>query len=117
MKTNPFGLDPGMLNANPMLAWWQQQLAKGGNPMARMQLAWIESLADAMQFEAQFLKAIAESGEQIAKCFDGEQPRTPEEVQECYQKMVQQISDAQMKRVEHATQLTHDFRKRIWEEI
>ncbi|MBB3330569.1 glucosamine 6-phosphate synthetase-like amidotransferase/phosphosugar isomerase protein [Halomonas campaniensis] len=117
MTKKPFGMDMGMASANPMLEWWQQQWMKGGNPMARMQLAWMESMAEAMQFEAQFLKAIAESGERLSKCFDGEGPTSPEELQECYQKLVQEVSDAQMKRMEHATQLTHDFRKRIWEEI
>ncbi len=117
MKNNPFGLDPDMMKANPMLSWWQQQWTKGTNPMARMQLAWIESLAETMQLEAQFLKAVAESGEQIAKCLEGEQPKTPEELQACYQELVQKVSDAQMKRMENAAQLSHDFRKRVWEEI
>jgi len=109
MTQNPF--------ANPMLEWWQQQWTQGVNPRARTQLAWMESLAEALQLEAQFLKAIAESGEKIAKCFDGKQPTTPEEVQACYGKLVKEVGDAQMKRLEQASQLTHDFRKRLWEEI
>ena len=109
MPQNPF--------SNPMLEWWQQQWTKGANPMARTQLAWMEGLAEALQFEAEFLKAIAESGERIAECFDGPQPTTPEEVQACYEKLVKEVSNAQMKRLEHATKLSHDFRKRLWEEI
>ncbi|MGE4532237.1 hypothetical protein [Halomonas sp.] len=102
---------------NPMFDWWQQQWMKGANPMAKAQLAWMESLAEALQFEAQFVRAIAESGERMARCFDGEQPTTSEEVQACYEKLVKEVGDAQMKRLEQATQLTHDFRKRLWEEI
>ncbi|HSH56636.1 MAG TPA: hypothetical protein VK965_01625 [Halomonas sp.] len=56
---------------------------------------------------------LAESGKRIAECFDGPQPTTPEEVQACYEKLVEEVSKAQMKRLEHATQLSHDFRKRI----
>ncbi len=117
MKTNPFGMDPGMMNASPMLSWWQQQWMKGASPMAQMQAAWMESLADAMKFEAQFLKAIAESGEQMTACLKDEQPSTPEEMHACYQKLVKQMTDAHQERMEQATQLSHDFRKRLWEEI
>ncbi|MEQ5802224.1 hypothetical protein [Halomonas sp. H10-9-1] len=109
MSQNPF--------ANPMLEWWQQQWTKGATPMARTQLAWMENLAEALQFEAQFLKAIAESGERMAQCLNGEQPTTPKEVQACYEQLVKEVGNAQMKRLEQASQLTHDFRKRLWEEI
>lgn len=102
---------------NPMFEWWQQQWTKGVNPMARTQLAWMESLAEVLQFEAEFLKAIAESGERVARCFDGPQPTTPEEVRACYEKLMKEVSEAQMKRLEQASQLSHDFRKRVWEEI
>ncbi len=115
MKKNPFGMD--MSGANPMLEWWQQQWLKGGNPMARMQVAWMESMAEAMKFEAEFLKAIAESGEQLAKCFDEDGPSNQEELQECYQKLVTSVTDAQKKRMEQSAQLSHDFRAKIWEEI
>ncbi|QTF91201.1 hypothetical protein [Halomonas sp. BM-2019] len=117
MKSNPFGMDMSMMNANPMLAWWQQQWMQGTHPMARLQAAWMESLAQAMEFEAQYLKAIAESGEQLSQCFGGETPSTPEEVQACYQKLVEQVNGAHVKRMEQAAQLSHDFRQRLWEEI
>ncbi|WP_416140744.1 hypothetical protein ACM26W_10370 [Halomonas sp. HK25] len=117
MKTNPFGIDPGMMNANPMLAWWQEQWMKGANPMAKMQAAWMESLAEAMEFEAQFLKTVAETGQQMTQCFNHEKPATSDEVHACYQNLVKQMTDAQHKRMEQATQLSHDFRKRLWEEI
>ncbi|MBE0487833.1 MAG: hypothetical protein IBX53_02045 [Halomonas sp.] len=117
MKTNPIGMDTGMMNANPMLAWWQEQWMKGANPMAQMQAAWMESLADAMKFEAQFLMAIAETGQEMTECLHNEKPATAEEVQACYQKLVKQVTDAQHTRMEHAAQLSHDFRKRLWEEI
>lgn len=102
---------------NPMLEWWQQQWMQGTHPMARMQLAWMESLAETMQFEAQFLMAVAESGERMAKCFDVSQPATPEEVQAAYHALVKEVNDAHMKRLERVAQLTEDFRERLWEEI
>ncbi|MFY0990256.1 hypothetical protein [Halomonas sp. C05BenzN] len=104
--------------ADPLLSWWQQQWLQGANPMARMQLAWMESLAEAMEFEAQYLQAMAESGQRLAECFQSDTPpSTPAEVQECYQKLVSDVTDAHMRRMEKATQLSHEFRKRVWEEI
>lgn len=117
MKNNPFGMDPAMMNASPMLTWWQQQWMKGANPMAQMQAAWMESLAEAMKFEAQFLKTVAESGQQMTDCLNKKEPTTPQELQDCYQKLVQQMTDAQQKRMEQAAELSLDFRKRLWEEI
>ncbi|MBS9405578.1 hypothetical protein KG088_18440 [Halomonas sp. TRM85114] len=98
--------------------WWQEQWAQNANPLARMQLAWMESLTQAMQFEAEFLAAMAENSLKLASCFQGEEaPNTPAEMHRCYQKLLKHASDAHMERMEKATTLSHDFRKRIWEEI
>ncbi|GHE19651.1 hypothetical protein [Halomonas urumqiensis] len=102
---------------NPMFDWWQEQWLKGPNPVARMQLAWLESMADAMQFEAQFIKALAESSARMSECFEGDAPRTHAELQACYQSLVKDITDAHVKRVDFANQLTKEFRQRIWEEL
>lgn len=109
---------PESPTVEPMLAWWQQQWLQSATPLARMQLAWMESLAEAMQFEAQYLQTMAESSQRIAECFSGKDaPSTPAEMHECYQKLVKDVTDAQMKRMEKATQLSHEFRARIWEEL
>nr|WP_298248616.1 hypothetical protein [uncultured Halomonas sp.] len=102
---------------NPISEWWQQQWPKGVNPMVRLQQAWMENLAEALQFEAEFLMAIAQSGERIARTFDGPQPTTPAEMQAYYEALVKEMSDAQMKSLEQASRLSHDFRKRLWEKI
>ncbi len=101
-----------------MFDWWQEQWAQNANPIARMQRAWMESLTQAMQFEAEFLAAMAENGVKMANCFQGEEaPSTPGELHHHYQKLVKQASDAHMDRMEKAAALSHDFRKRVWEEI
>ncbi|SFU30017.1 hypothetical protein [Halomonas korlensis] len=101
-----------------MFEWWQEQWAQNANPIARMQLAWMESLTQAMQFEAEFLAAMAENGVKMANCFHGEEaPKTPGELHNCYQKLLKHATEAHMERMEKASSLTHDFRKRIWEEI
>ncbi|ATJ82925.1 hypothetical protein ACFPTY_07970 [Halomonas beimenensis] len=100
-----------------MLQWWSQQWLQGANPLARLQLAWMESLAEAMQFEAQCLHALAESGERMAGCYTGDPTKTPQELQECYQRLIEDVTQTHMRRLEKVAQLSEDFRKRIWEEI
>lgn len=104
--------------ATPMFEWWQEQWAQNTNPVAHLQLAWMESLVQVMQVEAEFLAAMAENSLKMANCFQGEEaPSTPAEMHRCYQKLVKHATDAHMERMEKATTLSHDFRKRIWEEI
>lgn len=110
--------NPAFQATEPMLTWWRDQLSQSANPMARMQLAWMESLVETMQYEAKFLQAMAESGQRMAESFQGKNaPRTPAEFNESYQKMIKEITDAQMERLEKASNLSNDFRKRVWEEL
>jgi len=109
--------NPALAAAEPMMEWWQKQFSQGATPMARMQLAWMQSMAEAMQFEAEFLKALAKSGQKITHSFEGEPPQTPAEMQERYQQFIKEVTDAQMERMQKAAELSHDFRKCLWEEI
>lgn len=109
--------NPALAAAEPMMEWWQKQWSQGVAPMARMQLVWMQSMAEAMQFEAQFLQTLAESGQQIAQAFEGAPPQNPAEMQQRYQALLSDLTDAQMDRMKKAAELSHDFRRRIWEEI
>ncbi len=110
--------DNPTIPSTQMFEWWQEQWTQNANPIARMQLAWLESLTQAMQFEAEFLAAMAENGVKMASCFQGEDaPSTPSEMHRCYQRLVQHATDAHMERMEKTAALSHDFRKRVWEEI
>ncbi|SEK29066.1 hypothetical protein [Halomonas daqiaonensis] len=111
-KTNP-----AMSATEPMMEWWQKQFTQGATPMTRMQLAWMQSIADTMQFEAQFLRTLAESGQRIAQTLGGDTPQTPAEMQERYQKLISEVTEAQMERMKKATELSNDFRRRVWEEV
>ncbi|WP_372610036.1 hypothetical protein [Halomonas sp.] len=110
--------NPAPAATQPMMEWWQTQWRRNAVPMARVQLAWMESIAEAMYFEAQVLKAIAESNQRLAGCFQGEDaPCTPQEFQASYQQLIQDVTDAQMERLQKATELSMDFRRQVWEEI
>lgn len=118
MTTKKTTANPALAATQPMMEWWQAQWHKNTAPMARVQLAWMESIAEAMQFEAQFLKAIAESNQRLAGCFQGEDAScTPEEFRASYQQHIQDVTDAHMERLQKATELSMDFRKQIWDEI
>ncbi|GEK71832.1 MULTISPECIES: hypothetical protein [Halomonas] len=98
-----------------MLQWWNPQLIQGPMPLVRMQFAWLESLAEAMQFEAKCLRALAESGERMAGCYREE--ADPQALQACYQRLMQDVARTHWQRLEKVTELSEDFRKRLWEEI
>ncbi len=98
-----------------MLQWWSQQWLQSTTPLIKVQFALLESLAEAMQFEAQCLQALAESGEKMAGCYDEE--AHPHELHKCYQQLMQDVAKAHWQRLEKVAELSEDFRKRIWEEI
>lgn len=116
-KQKDTSANPALSAAEPMMEWWQKQFSHGTPPMARMQLAWMYSMAEAMEFEAQFLQALAESGQKISQSFSGDTPLTPAEMQERYQQLITEVTEAQMERMEKAAELSHEFRRRVWEEI
>ncbi|MDN3555205.1 hypothetical protein [Halomonas maura] len=103
--------------SDAMMQWWSQQWLQGVTPMARMQLAWMESLAEAMQFEAQCLHALAESGQRLSGCINSETPANPQDIQECYQQLMHHVTQTHMQRLEKVAELSEDFRNRIWEEL
>ncbi|PMR72766.1 hypothetical protein [Billgrantia endophytica] len=102
--------------SRPMVEWWTQQLTQGITPMARMQLAWMESLSEIMQQEARFFTALAESSQRLAKCYEHSKG-DPMKMNECYREIAQEIAEQHMQRMEHVTTLSHDFRQQLWEEI
>ncbi|MFG6178828.1 hypothetical protein ACGTN6_16450 [Halomonas sp. THAF12] len=100
-----------------MLKWWNQQWLQGSLPMARIQLAWMESLADAMQFEAQCLHALAESGERITSGYGTDPTKHPHELHERYHQLIRDVTHTHLQRLGKVAELSEDFRKRIWEEL
>ncbi|WP_346798127.1 hypothetical protein R5M92_04375 [Halomonas sp. Bachu 37] len=111
-------LSPAFSTTQPIAAWWSQQWLQSTLPLTRMQLVWMENLAQTMQMEAQFMQALMESSEKISQCFWNHQGNTSAaEVTECYQEVVQSLTEAHMERLERVTELTQDFRRSLWEEI
>ncbi|HSP32399.1 MAG TPA: hypothetical protein VLO13_10425 [Halomonas sp.] len=104
--------------SQPIFLWWSEYWLKSSLPMAKAHLAWLENMSQTMQMEAELFQAIADSSERLTQCFveSGCTP-TNTDIHDCYQDMMQTLTDAQLQRFEKVAQLPHEFRKRLWEEI
>lgn len=115
-QTTPLGFSQPFDASNPMLEWWTQQWMQSATPMSRLQLAWMENLAQLMQQEAQFLSALAESSRQLSQCYETHKD-DPSKLNACYQEIAKDVADQQMERLKQVATLSHEIRKRIWEEL
>ena len=96
-----------------LTTWWLQQWMETSTPLARMQLAWLQALGEAMQHEAEFLKVVATSGEKVSRCLCNQDTPTPAELSSCYQEAAMDVADAAMQRFHKVSELSHDLRERI----
>ncbi|MCH4563628.1 hypothetical protein MKP05_10855 [Halomonas sp. EGI 63088] len=102
----------------PVFDWWLHHWMDATHPMVRIQLAWMESLLEAVQVEAEFMAACAASNQKVSKCFsDPETLRSPASLSHCYHEAAKDMADAHMARLGKVAELPKDFRQRLWEEI
>ena len=109
-------LNPWLDATQPMLMWWGTQSIE---PMAKIQIAWLESVSQAVQAELQFFHAISESHEKIVQCFINASTESDNNLNmaNCYQEAMQTLTNAHMDRLQKASELTHEFRKSLWEKL
>lgn len=109
---------PFLEASQPMLLWWGEQWLKSAVPIAKLHLAWLESVTEAMQIEAAFFQAMAESGEKLTQCFSySGGNHSPAALNSCYHEIMQTLTDAHFQRLEKVAELSHEFRQCLWEEI
>ncbi|MGS2743938.1 hypothetical protein ACU6TU_10125 [Halomonas sp. LS-001] len=116
----PYGsLNPWLDASQPMLLWWTEQSAQGIAPMAKIQMAWLEGVSQAMQAELDFFQAISKSHEKIAHCFINASatPDSNLNMANCYQEVIKTLTDAHMDRLQKTSELNLEFRKSLWEEL
>ncbi|WP_129138406.1 hypothetical protein [Modicisalibacter coralii] len=107
-----------LLNGDSLPSWWMQQWLESTAPITRMQLAWLQTMSEAMQHEAEFLKVVATSSEKLARCaWDPEALRDPSALSSCYQQAASEVANAAARRFSKVSELSHDLRERIWDEI
>ncbi|MGM0615262.1 MAG: hypothetical protein ACQES7_06845 [Pseudomonadota bacterium] len=112
-------MNPWFDASQPLLTWWAEQSTQAMQPFAKVQQAWMESMTQAMQAEMQFFQAITASHEKMAQCMMNASgtPESNRKIASCYQEVVQTLADAQMTRLHKASELSHDFRRSLWEEL
>ena len=104
--------------SEPVINWWLNQCMGPSSPFARMQVAWMQTLYEAMQMEAELLIACAASQQQVIKCLSDQQTlQDPGSMGTCYQDIMQQFIDAHLHRLDKVNEMAEDFRARVWEEI
>jgi len=107
-----------MDSTQPMQAWWHQYCLLSAMPMIRLQIAWLENVTQTMQMEAQLFQALAKSSEKLTLCLtDNPHHCNAAELTEHYHEMVKTLTDANMERLTNVSQLSHEFRRCLWEEI
>ncbi|MDI4636772.1 MULTISPECIES: hypothetical protein [Halomonadaceae] len=104
--------------SDPVINWWLNHWMGAASPFSRMQVAWMETLFDAMQLEAELLTACATSQQQLIKCMSDQQIlKDPVVVGSCYQDVMQDFINAHLHRMDKVNEMAEDFRQRVWEEI
>ncbi|MGM0831200.1 hypothetical protein M0220_17020 [Halomonas qinghailakensis] len=101
-----------------LLTWWHRYWLLSTMPIVRCQIAWLENVTQAMALEAELFQAIAKSNEKLTLCLtDSKENCTAQELTEHYQEMVKTLTDANLERLSNVSQLSHEFRRSLWEEI
>ncbi|GHC27349.1 hypothetical protein [Aidingimonas halophila] len=117
-KSTPFVAHELFATSEPLVNLWLKHCMDPATPVLKLQLAWLESVSDAVRFEADFLTACADSSGKLVNCMMNPTTyRDPEQLGECYQQAWQQVTEAGVTQMSHATELSREFRERLWEEI
>lgn len=104
--------------SQPIINWWMQHWMDASHPVVRLQLAWMESMVEAIQVESDFVAAWIESSRKAAECLSDPQTLfSPATLTGCYHQAAWDMGDAHMTRLGRVAELPQDFKDRIWEEI
>lgn len=103
---------------NDLFAMWYQQWAETSNSAAKLQCIWLETLNDAFRHEMDFLATIAPVSNKLSLCMLGlNGPLTPESMASCYHQIAGDMTEATLNRMRNASELSEDFKERIWCEL
>lgn len=122
LTASPAGPGAAPLSAfelsQPVCDWWLKHCMDATHPVARLQQAWIASLVEALQLEAEFLSVCTTAGSRVVNCLADQQAlQDPAVLGRCCHDAAQEVVDAHSARVGRMTQLPKEFRQRLWEEI
>ncbi|EHJ91792.1 hypothetical protein [Vreelandella boliviensis] len=101
-----------------LLALWYQPWAETSNSAAKLQCIWLETLNDAFRHEIDFLATMAPVYSKLTHCMLGlNGPLTPESMASCYHQIAGDMSEATFNRMRNVSELSEDFKERIWCEL
>ncbi|TDR50286.1 hypothetical protein DFP85_12747 [Halomonas ventosae] len=102
----------------PVCDWWLHHWMDATHPMIRLQQAWMASLVEAFQLEAEFLSVCTMAGSRVVSCLaDQRALQNPPVLGSCCQDAAKEVADAHAARVGRVARLPKEFRQRLWEEI
>ncbi len=112
-------LPAGVAQASqPVLDWWMHHWMDASHPLARLQRAWMESVLEAIEVEAEFLNAWTLSNAKVWSCLaDARSLSDAASLHSCYHEAAREMTDAHMARFGKVAELPEDFKQRLWEEI
>ncbi|SEL47073.1 hypothetical protein [Halomonas daqiaonensis] len=98
--------------------WWLHHWMDASHPLARLQCAWMESVFEVIQVEAEFLNACALSNAKVWSCLtDARSLADSASLHSCYHEVAKDMADAHLARLSKVAELPDDFQQRLWEEI
>ncbi|CEP36135.1 MULTISPECIES: hypothetical protein [unclassified Halomonas] len=107
-----------MLDNKDFLTFWYQPWTETTHSAAKLQCLWLATLNDALRHEIDFLATMAPVYSKLTHCMLGlNGPLTPESVASCYHQIAGDMTEATFNRMRNVSELSEDFRERIWCEL
>ncbi|MBT2787881.1 MULTISPECIES: hypothetical protein [unclassified Halomonas] len=111
-------LNNHMLNNKDLLVFWYQPWTETTHSAVKLHCIWLETLNDALRHEIDFLAAMAPVYSKLTHCMLGlNGPLTPELMASCYHQIADDMSEATFNRMRNVSELSEDFKERIWCEL
>ena len=104
--------------SQPVFDWWMHHWMDASHPLARLQSAWMESVIEAIEVEAEFLNACTLSNAKVwSYLADARSLADSASLHSVYHEVAKDMTDAHMARLGKVAELPKDFKQRLWEEI
>lgn len=104
--------------SQPVFNWWVHHWMDASHPLTRLQRAWMESVLEAIEVEAEFLNACALSNAKVWNCLTDTGLLTDSaSLHSRYHEVAKDMTDAHLTRFGRVAELSEDFKQRLWEEM
>ncbi|MBD3894276.1 hypothetical protein IEI94_00225 [Halomonas sp. ML-15] len=107
-----------MSSLTPLTQLWLAQWQEAGAPAARLQLQWLKTMDQIIESEAAFMLACLDANLRINECLlDPDRLAGKNPLNDCYQDIMNDVTEASLARLNKVSELSHDFRQQLWEEL